>query len=250
MQLKFWINAFIPRTVGTYTIPITRGTHAGKTAIPLPGAARMNPLNTFKNWDAGFLTDQRGFDANPSASVRMRSVAEVNVSVAGAVLMFARHETSGTTEVDTDTGAQIAFAPADMSRCRWGMLRPVAPGPLTAGTVRVPFVAFVPLVVGHRTSRVLTFEIDLIAAAGDPLVSTAADIDYEGKFTFSFNPANMAQIDLTFEGKLDSFPAFEAYGQYNGRTKTLFTAVPPPGNTVMNLAGFASRPIGGSVRFP
>jgi hypothetical protein len=48
-----WINAFIPRVVAGYTENIVGGRHAGKTAIPLPKMARLNPLNTFKALGVG-----------------------------------------------------------------------------------------------------------------------------------------------------------------------------------------------------
>jgi len=251
LTLRFWINAFIPSYVAGYTINITSGANAGKSAIPLPGAARVNPGNLFKAWNAGFLTDQRGFDSNPGASVRMRSWAEIDVAPGRFSLIDAQHETSGTTEVDTSSGATIDTAPADMSRCRWGALTDVTPvTPITAGSVRVPFGGSAPIVVGVRPTSVATFAMTLTAAAGDPLVYTAADIDYEGTFTITLNPSAPTAITLAFQGKLDAFPAFEAYAQFNGTTKTVFVAPPPLGNTVMNLAGYANRPISGTVSFP
>ena len=56
--VKFWLNAFIPKNVTGYTKVLTKGPHAGKTAIPLPGIARTWPGNTLKAWNAGYLTDQ------------------------------------------------------------------------------------------------------------------------------------------------------------------------------------------------
>lgn len=106
MRVSFWINAFIPRDVPNYTRRVERGTNAGKTAIPLPGAARLNPFN-WKDWDAGYLTDQRSFSSMPTASVRMRSIASVDVSRTSGRVVTCRHETSGTTEVDMDTGETL-----------------------------------------------------------------------------------------------------------------------------------------------
>jgi hypothetical protein len=84
MPLRFWINAFIPKTVAGYTRVIPAGTHVGQTAIPLPVLADLNPVNLWKDlwnaFDTGYLTDQRSFDAAPGASVRMRSWVEIDPS--------------------------------------------------------------------------------------------------------------------------------------------------------------------------
>lgn len=57
-------------------------------------------------------------------------------------------------------------------------------------------------------------------------------------------------VSVSFRGKLDAFPAYDCYASYAGQTKVLFTANPPPGNTVMDLLGLANRPISGAVQFP
>jgi LysM domain len=124
-RVKVWINAFIPRGVVGYTQNITSGPHAGKTAVPLPRLARLNPMNTFKNLDSGFLTDQRSFDRSPAASVRMQSVAEVQVSP--LVMISYKHRSSGTTEVDLKTGLQLDFGVADTSRCYFQMTPKYSP---------------------------------------------------------------------------------------------------------------------------
>ena len=85
-------------------------------------------------------------------------------------------------------------------------------------------------------------------AAGDPLVSAAADIDYEGWFTLRLDSA-AKQLTVEFEGKIDAFPAFECYALFHNVTKPLFTIPPPPGNTVSNLLGGPNRNVRGSVSF-
>ncbi|OYU41381.1 MAG: hypothetical protein CFE33_04855 [Pseudorhodobacter sp. PARRP1] len=249
MQLSFWLNAFIPGSVPGYTLPITTGPHAGKTAIPMPGLARV--LNTFKPLNTGYLTDQRSFDPAFTASVRMRSFAILDVTPSGATLVRSGHETSGTTQVTITTGVQTGYAPADMSRCRWSALTPVLRS-FTAGSVRVPFGGTVPIVVGVGPTAVPTFTMDLVGQAGDPLINGAADIDYTGQFTVRVLGGGSATltVDVQFEGLLDNFPAFEAYASFGGATKELFTAPPPAGNTVVDLLGGASRPISGHARFP
>jgi hypothetical protein len=250
MILSFWLNAFIPRTVTGYTIPITSGTHAGKTAIPMPAAARL--LNPFKPLNTGYLTDQRSFDASVSASVRMQSLVQFDITPGRIVPMRTGHSTSGTTEVTTTSGAQTGFAMANMSRCTWTPATP-AMRVFTAGTVHVPFGGgLVPIVVGAASSPVSSFSMNLLGQAGDPLINGAADIDYSGQVTVTIRSAvgPMLAIDVDFQGMLDSFPAFEAYASFQGMTKTLFNSPPPPGNTVINLVGGPTRPISGRVSFP
>src|SRR5262249_40312462 len=120
--VTFWLNAFIPKTVAGYTKVLTAGPHAGKTAIPLPGIARTWPGNTFKDWNAGYLTDQRDFDPSPTNSVRMQSLAKVELAGAeGPTLINPQaHRSSGTTEVNLVSGVQTGFKVADMTRCKFG----------------------------------------------------------------------------------------------------------------------------------
>lgn len=248
MLLSFWLNAFIPGAVPGYTQAITAGTHAGRTAIPMPRVARI--LNPTKPFDTGYLTDQRSFDTSISASTRMRSLVILDIGTTARVVRTA-HETSGTTQVTIPTGTQTGFAYADMSRCSWSALTPVVRR-FSAGSVHIPLGGSVPLVVGAAPSVLPTFEMTLIGQAGDPLINGAADIDYGGRLTVTILGTGGAApaIEVQFEGLLDDFPAFEAYANFGGATKTFFTATPPPGNTVTNLVGPATRPIGGVVRFP
>jgi hypothetical protein len=218
-----------------------KGTNVGKTAIPLPTIARLNPLNTFKDWSAGYLTDQRTFSLLPSASVRMQSLAEILLP--GASVIRTSHKSSGTTQVNIESGDTTGFGVADMSRCTWGTLTqaPVG-GPGAFPTPQFPRAPV--LIIAPRLLM-----IKVTGKAGDPLVSAAADIDYIGLFTLTLD-ATGSRLTVDFDGKLDSFPAFEAYASFNGLAKALFTSPPPAGNTVTNLLGDANRPIRGSVSFP
>ena len=245
--LTIWINAFIPRDVPEYTISIVRGANSGKTAIPLPTIARLNPLNTFKDWNAGYLTDQRSFSPLPSASVRIQSLAEILLP--DASMVRTSHKSSGTTQVNTESGDTTGFAVADTSRCSWGTLSQT---PMVGGNLSVTPRFPIPAPQFPRAAIVITdprvLAISVKGHAGDPLVSAAADIDYEGLFTVTLDSV-ASRITVDFDGKLDAFPAFEAYASFNGITKALFTSPPPAGNTVTNLLGDANRPIRGSASF-
>lgn len=227
--MKVWINAFIPLEVPGYTVELPPQDGTGKTAIPLPAIARLNPLNDGKPLSAGYLTDQRFFDSDIDSSCRMQSVADLALSPGGWQLtngFIGEHRTSGTTEVDVNTGEQLDFANADMSRCAW-----------SGGAIAEP-----------KAGAPFTQQFQLKAAAFDPLVSAAADIDYAGTFTLTTTPGaegDVVQID--WQVMLDAFPAFEGYVDRDGTVQTLFTIPPPNGNTVSDLVGDANRPFSGSV---
>jgi hypothetical protein len=226
--LKIWVNAFIPRDVDNYTLEMSQGQFTGQTAIPLPPIARLNPLNFFKPLSAGYLTDQRTFDSDLSAPVRMQSLAELSRGLIGWTLDngFGVHRTSGTTEVDTEIGEFLDFGSAPMNRCFF-----------SGGDIPVPDPGAPFIQIFH-----------LRAAASDPLVSAAADIDYQGSFLITTTPGvegDLVQIDWTLS--LDAFPAFEAYVERDGAVVTLLTAPPPDGNTVQDLLGPPNRSFQGSV---
>jgi hypothetical protein len=249
-ELTVWINAFIPSMVPGYTVTVTNGPNAGKTAVPLPGIARLNPLNLFKDWSAGYLTDQRNFSdvLLPDARARMTSFARISIPSATAISVG--HRTSGTTQVNMDSGATTGIGKADLSRCIWGTL---TQAPIGDGSVLFPGPGLLPTPQFPRAPVITTnpnvLKISVKGQASDPLVSAAADIDYHGTFTLTLDPAASTLV-VSFIGLLDSFPAFEAYASLNGQTKALFTSLPPPGNTVTDLLGDANRPIQGSVLFP
>jgi hypothetical protein len=225
--VSFWLNAFIPHTVTGYTTVLKAGPHTGKTAVPLPGIARSWPGNWGKDWECGYLTDQRSWDSSPRASVRMQSLA--NVELAGSegpfLLQPQHHTSSGTTEVNLVTGAQTGWKKADMSRCKFS-------APPRRGC-------------GVFTS----LNVELVGKAGDPLVGMAADIDYEGTFTVALG-TTPGSVKVSFQGKIDQFPAYDCYASYNGVTKAIFTSSPPAGNTVSDLLGYADRPVSGAAVFP
>jgi hypothetical protein len=248
--VSFWLNAFIPRTVTGYTRTLPAGPHIGKTAIPLPGEARMWPGNTFKDQNCGYLTDQRGFDPAAGASVRMQSWAEVELL--GPALIRQTHRSSGTTEVNLATGTQTGFAVANMSRCRFSVPSPSSgpPGGFLAHLTVARAGPAYPIAPPRLPPGVYgSLSVQVTGAAGDPLVGLAADIDYAGTFTIS-GGGTPGSLNVSFQGMIDAFPAFEAYASFNGRTKEIFRSPPPAGNTVVDLLGAANRPISGLARFP
>jgi hypothetical protein len=226
--MKIWINAFIPKVVPNYTVPLPPGDANAKTAVPLPAIARLNPLNDGKGFDTGYLTDQRDFSSDIDASHRMQSLAVLERSSVGWELSNApigEHTTSGTTEVDMDTGEKLDFAAADMSRCAY-----------SGGAVT------------SQDGASVTQVFQLKAAAFDPLVSAAADIDYSATITLTTTTGTEGDsVQIDWSVMLDSFPAFEGYVERDGDVTALFQIPPPEGNTVADLPGDANRPFNGTV---
>ncbi|HEY6527963.1 MAG TPA: DUF3238 domain-containing protein [Cellvibrionaceae bacterium] len=221
-KLVFWLSSFIPGSVPGYTVAVTKGIHAGKTAVPLPWEAFSWPGNWSKvNGNPHYLTDQRTFSLLPTASSRMRSLIEIETTTMTVIKQA--HESSGTTEVNIKTGAQTGFDTAKMTRCSYDAN---------------------PAMTSYHFYRRLS------ASAGDPLVGMAADIDYTGSLILTrHGTTNSGKIVVDFEGMIDSFPAYECYATFNGVTKILFQSRPPAGNTVLNLLGEATIPVKGRASF-
>ncbi len=230
MIVRFWINAFIPKTVGDYLKVVEQGPYQGQTAVPLPEIARLSPLNMTKDWEAGYLGDQRHFSKNIKASVRMQSRADFDISKLDIVEepQHKRHTTSGTIEVNIETGEKTGEKKANMKRCHF------APSPSKS--------------VWTDEQNITHIEYALKAAASDPLVKPAADIDYNGTIRLSVDKA-AKQVKLGFTGKIDAFPAYEAYASHGDQIQTLFRKSPPVGNTVKSLVGGANRPVEGQATF-
>jgi hypothetical protein len=234
-NVTFWLNAFLPKTVPGYTVPLTRGVHAGKTAVPIPQLARIpNFADKHKTLNCGYLTDQRGFSNAIGASCRMQSKIEVDLWF--MTIFSQNHDSIGTTEVDMVSGNQTNFGKADMSRCKYKLISPK----------RAAF----PWLPNDENGKpnppppgVINLQLD--AAASDPLVKWAADIDYNGMLSIVIGPNGL--LGVSFGGKVDGFPYYDCYVSYKGVTKPMFTVTPPAGNTVMNLPGPARQSVTGSA---
>lgn len=203
-EIKFWIKAFIPSQFENLMITLSEGPHKGKTAIkgPIPGVSDC------------FLTDNRSFSSDPSASCRMHS--ELVLDPDSLDHSAERHHCDPTIEVDCENGNIECEKSADSGRMKF--LRPAI------------------------SDSVLT--LDLEAASNNGCFSGSPDIDYEGTLTL-----NKVTRILEFVGKVDDFPAFESYVLVNGRVIKLFTEGPKPGSSPWNLPGKATRPVQGKVSF-
>jgi hypothetical protein len=247
-SVSVWINAFIPRDVPGYTILVEDGPNTGKTVVPFPAAARLALTNLGTPTGAGFLTDQRGFSPSLYASVRMRSLAGLQVyppRFTGVV-----RQTSGTTLVDYESGETLGFEWADMGRCTFSEMRVVVQEDFEQDNFGDTSNegGYHGGLDTSLAGKSYTMALDIVGMANDPLVSGSADIDYEGTFYVKAE-ASTGSLAVGFRGKIDAFPSFEAYAMFNSVTKTLFTLHSPPGNTVLNLPGAANRRVEGIAIF-
>lgn len=165
-----------------------------------------------------FLTDQRTFSNSISASARMHS--EIEFFLNREMPTFRQfHDCGETVEVDCEDGEEECRNKASNARMSFHNLRLVSPTIVT---------------------------VQLRAAANNPCYTGSPDIDYEGTLII-----DLTAMTVTFDGKIDEFPAFEAYVSRDGSAPvTLFQEPPPPGNSPANLFGKANRPVGRSVGIP
>ena len=113
--VKVWINAFIPRTISSYTLRVPAGIHVGKTMIPGP-----NPISDC------YLTDQRDFSNLIHAKSRMHS--EVKVDFTGSRSTITQwHKCDLTTELDCEDGVVESTGTGNTSRMRFQLLATSTP---------------------------------------------------------------------------------------------------------------------------
>jgi hypothetical protein len=161
-----------------------------------------------------FVTDQRSFSNSRSASARMHSEAYVKIN-AIAWDWSQSNRCGQTDKVDCDSGKDE--------------------GQKTAGTDDMKFS----LVSGSISKVVLEYK----GSAGNPLVFAAPKIDMEGTLT-----VDRVGKYVEFVGKVDDFPAFEAYVSVNGRGPFQIAITgPKPGSGPTDLFGGANRNFRGRV---
>ena len=205
--VKVWINAFIPKTISGYSLPVPAGIHAEKTMIPGP-----NPGSDC------YLTDQRDFSNHIHAKSRMHS--EVTVDFTGSRSTITQwHKCDLTTELDCEDGDVESTGIGSTSRMNFRLL---------------------------PTSTPRLAIISVTCAASNPCAPTSrlfGDIDYNGTLTIDHAARSVkfdGMIDL-----FPAFEAYATIN--DGAGVTLFRKSPPAGNTVMDLPGSANRPIAKAI---
>ena len=222
-SVKVWINAFIPRDIQDYTRVVPAGPHAGETMIPGP-----TPISDC------YLTDQRSFDEDIHASSRMHSEVRVDFT-SSPPTVTQWHYCNQTTELDCEDGDVEATGFGDTSRMSFHLV-PNPPGVDPDSGSQTP---------PRSTDELVRLEVS--CSASNPCAPSArlfGDIDFRGVLEI-----DTAARTVRFVGRIDEFPAFEAYATINdGAGCPLFQLPPPPGNTVGNLPGDADREIAFAIR--
>jgi PKD repeat protein len=215
-SVKLWINAFIPSSIPGLTLTAP--------APFAPSTVIRGPEPLYQLNGALYMTDQRSFSSDPSASARMHSEVWLDVTF-GPLLQNEIERTDRTEEI-----GQLSPQPYSVACLK------------AADTSRMHFQ-------NVRGSSDL-IQIDIAAAANNPCTAPLSilptpDISYTGTITIDV-PART----ISFNGFIDSFPAFEMYAAINNHPPlTLFMIPPPPGNDPWNLFGPANVPVNVSVPF-
>ena len=183
LRLLIWINAFIPRDVPGYTETIAVGAHAGKTAVPLPGPARLNPMKV-RSEEMRHLTDQRTFSNSPTCERATRSLAEMDFDTklksATALRPSLGHPAR---RKSTLALACRRISPKAVSRVAEVAANDAGPAVIERRGVLVPSQ-------GWRRSTPVSGGADQrmgnqrCRAGGRPFGLPAADIDYQGALRF------------------------------------------------------------------
>ncbi|WP_373539327.1 hypothetical protein [Chamaesiphon sp.] len=165
-----------------------------------------------------FLTDQRSFDSGRRASSRLHSEGVLYID-GDNLLLNQSHRCDPTVEIDCEDGSEECKQSADTSRMNLSLM---------TSTI---------------ADNKAIISVDL--AANNPCFFGSPDIDVKGEIIVDF-----VAEKISFAGKVEPFPAFEAYVAIDSnRVQALFQILPLPGKTPADLFGPPNRPIAGSVPF-
>jgi hypothetical protein len=207
--LKIWLKAFIPYACeGAVPVP-GEGPHQGKTMLLTPGPV-----------DACFLTDERGFSDDIQAKARMHS--EMEIQFHAQPFPQEVHWCSDTVQVDCATGEELCRETPDNSHMRFSNFK------------------------ASQDGRHISF--DLKASSKNSCLKLAdlklsPNLDYEGTFHIMVAEGN-ARAVISFDGKIEVYPAFEMYVSVNGGPpQSILREDVVSGKTPLDLAGKPARPV-------
>jgi uncharacterized protein DUF4157/protein-glutamine gamma-glutamyltransferase-like protein len=206
-SVKVWLNAFIPGSITGLTREVTKGPYKGKSVIPGP----------FSGVSDCFLTDNRGFSDDISASARMHSEIRIDFTRELPGSTEESHATGQTHELNCEDGALECSEQASKSRMKFTKI---------------------------EKSGLHAIDARLAGAANNPCFTGSPDIDYEGLLRID---AGLKYV--SFVGRIDDFPAFEMYAvAEGGEGKALFQLMPKEGKTPLDLFGEATREVVGVAK--
>ncbi len=185
----------------------------GARTVPAGPRQGQRMINGPFGFSDCFITDNRVFSADILSSARVRAVALLDLS--GPVPSLRQKISAGlSVELDCEDGAEERTGSADTARTKYEKL------------------------VGTSDF----FDLNMEIHANDPLFSGSPDVDAVGKISV------IDKSILTFVGKVDDFPSFEAYAKRGGRpVRTVFEQGPKPGATPWSLFGDAARDVRAKV---
>lgn len=162
-----------------------------------------------------FLTDQRGFGTDPTANARIHAGARIDLDPFPSKFFGFEKLIGMTHQVHCDSGIDKAQERASAD-----------------GVIFKDY-----FVLEH-----LQF-LEINASIRNPLTPPGSPyIDFSVSFQI-----NHASGQLYLNGKVEPFPAFEAYARFRGKTLTLLQRSPDPGATPLSLYGSANKEINGQV---
>lgn len=210
-KIKLWIKVFIPNTGAAVSVVPGSGAHAGKTM-------------TSSAWFGSrcFLTDQRGFSSDVHAEARMHSEIEIDLARGKDTYQF--HHCYDTIEIACKTGEE---------RCR--------------GQGSTEHMHFHDVEIA-RDERRATAKIK--AGSKNPCIrigtlKVAPNVDYVGAISIEVSDDQRSAI-VTFQGKVERYPAFEMYASANdGEPYTVFRVDALPNAGMRDVAGAPERPVYG-----
>lgn len=233
-RVKFWLKAFIPREYDNkFTVIGGAGTHSRKTGIDAPDG-------DFIGLGYGcFLTDQRSFSPWFSASARLTSFIELDL-ISGRML-DSGHYSDPTIRADCENGKEISRSTGNQSRNSFSPLE-----------TKREF---------GKDGTTTTYKTSLTGSVGDPETPAVGTprVDHVGNFNVlhlaGHNSGDSAEMLLvTYDGKVDDFPYFEAYCQVDDYpAQKIFQKSVPPGKSLVQLLkslyGGASNPVSGTCSY-
>ena len=234
---SIWINAFIPNDID---VARTRPGSSGDTMITLSDEFKdkvrtaggavgslVGPLGEIagmavahKLVEGCYATDERSFSPERDASFRMQTTLE------GDGKSYREHVYLGTicgetVLYDCKTGKRLASGV-----CKKGQ-----------GTE---------LVIKNKRENM--YEYSFRVKARNPVALVSSYIDYNADIVERWYD-NRNELVIDVRGKVDEFPAFEMYANFNGTTKLLFSRYPDPGTGPEALIGGAKIEVKGYATF-
>jgi hypothetical protein len=203
--IKIWLKSFIPAHIEGFEY-VPGGLHVGKTMISSPKALNLC-----------FLTDQRDFD--PSLYAHCRTHSEIEIDLIQGRILNQFHKCDPTIQVDCATGEEICQKPASAEYMKFSDLE------IAGDTLRIKL---------SGSARNGCLEVGNIPIA--------PSLDYNG--TITLHRVDNQTVQVGFDGKIETYPAFEMYAVINGsEPHTIFTAPVVPGATPINLTGGPTRDV-------